>query len=320
MPYILALDQGTTSSRAIVFDHDAAIVAVSQREFPQIFPQARLGRARSRTRSGRRRSPSASEALGRAGLRPRDIAAIGITNQRETTVVWDRETGAPVHNAIVWQDRRTADFCDRLKRGGPRRLHPRTHRARDRRLLFREQGGVDSRQRPWCAGQSGGRQAGVRDHRQLAGLAADQRLDSCHRRDQRVADDAVQHPHAEMGRRAAEAPPRSGQPAAGGPAVERGLRTGLDDARRRRGADRRDRRRSAGRALRPDVRLPGHGEEHLRHRLLPAAEHRRAPGRVAQSTAHDGGLGGRRQDRATRSRAASSSAARWSNGCATGWA
>src|SRR6187455_3024910 len=86
MPYILALDQGTTSSRAIVFDQNANIVATG--------------------------------ALGRAHLRPRDIEAIGITNQRETTVVWDRETGAPVYNAIVWQDRRTADYCDRLKQEG----------------------------------------------------------------------------------------------------------------------------------------------------------------------------------------------------------
>jgi glycerol kinase len=117
MPYILALDQGTTSSRAIIFDHDAAIVSVGQREFQQIFP--RLGWVEHdpneiwATQIG-----VATEALGRAHLRPRDIAAVGITNQRETTVVWDRETGAPVYNAIVWQDRRTAEFCDRLKRDG----------------------------------------------------------------------------------------------------------------------------------------------------------------------------------------------------------
>jgi len=117
MPYILAFDQGTTSSRAIVFDHDAAVVAVGQREFQQIFP--RPGWVEHdpgeiwATQIG-----VAIEALGRAHLRPQDIAAIGITNQRETTVVWDRDTGDPVYNAIVWQDRRTADFCDRLKRDG----------------------------------------------------------------------------------------------------------------------------------------------------------------------------------------------------------
>jgi glycerol kinase len=117
MPYIIALDQGTTSSRAIVFDHDASIVAVGQREFPQIFPQPGWVE-HDPGEIWATQMAVTTEALGRAHLRPRDIAAIGITNQRETTVVWDRETGEPVYNAIVWQDRRTADFCDRLKRDG----------------------------------------------------------------------------------------------------------------------------------------------------------------------------------------------------------
>ena len=117
MPYIIALDQGTTSSRAIVFDHDASIVAVGQREFRQIFPRPGWVE-HDPGEIWATQISVATEALGRAHLRPRDIAAIGITNQRETTVVWDRETGEPVYNAIVWQDRRTADFCDRLKRDG----------------------------------------------------------------------------------------------------------------------------------------------------------------------------------------------------------
>ena len=117
MPYILALDQGTTSSRAIVFDHDASIVAIGQREFPQIFPQPGWVE-HDPAEIWATQIAVATEALGRGHLRPRDIAAVGITNQRETTVVWDRETGIPVYNAIVWQDRRTADFCDRLKREG----------------------------------------------------------------------------------------------------------------------------------------------------------------------------------------------------------
>src|SRR3954469_13067041 len=117
MPYILALDQGTTSSRAIVFDHDGAIRAVAQKEFTQIFPAA----------GSVEHDPGeiwasqigvAVEALGRAQVRPKELAAIGITNQRETTIVWDRETGDPVYNAIVWQDRRTADYCERLKAEG----------------------------------------------------------------------------------------------------------------------------------------------------------------------------------------------------------
>src|SRR6185503_1115648 len=117
VPYILALDQGTTSSRAIVFDHDAAIAGVGQQEFRQIFPQPGWVE-HDPNDIWATQIAVATEALGRARLRPRDLAAVGITNQRETTIVWDRETGAPVYNAIVWQDRRTADYCDRLKQDG----------------------------------------------------------------------------------------------------------------------------------------------------------------------------------------------------------
>ena len=117
MPHILSLDQGTTSSRAIVFDHAGAIRAVAQKEFRQIFP--RPGWVEHDAREiWASQIGVAVEALSRAGLSPADVAAIGITNQRETTVVWDRKTGDPVHNAIVWQDRRTADFCERLKAEG----------------------------------------------------------------------------------------------------------------------------------------------------------------------------------------------------------
>jgi len=117
MPLILALDQGTTSSRAILFDHDGGIRAVAQREFPQIFPQA--GWVEHDPREiWSSQLMVAREALAKARVTARDIAAIGITNQRETTVVWNRRTGEPIHNAIVWQDRRTAKFCDELKRAG----------------------------------------------------------------------------------------------------------------------------------------------------------------------------------------------------------
>jgi len=117
VPYILALDEGTTSARAIVFDHEGAIKAVAQKEFAQIFPQA----------GWVEHDPQeiyisqinvAIEALGRAHLQPRDIAAVGITNQRETTIVWDRDTGQAIYNAIVWQDRRTAAMCDQLRADG----------------------------------------------------------------------------------------------------------------------------------------------------------------------------------------------------------
>ena len=115
--HILSLDQGTTSSRAIIFDRAGRIVSVAQKEFTQIFPQpgwvehdpmeiwsTQLG--------------VAAESVLRAGLRTNDIDSVGITNQRETTIVWDRETGQPVYNAIVWQDRRTAGFCDKLRAQG----------------------------------------------------------------------------------------------------------------------------------------------------------------------------------------------------------
>jgi glycerol kinase len=114
---ILALDQGTTSSRAIVFDHDGSIRAVAQKEFQQIFPQSGWVE-HDPLEIWQTQLDTAREALAKAGLSARDIAAIGITNQRETTVVWDRATGAPIHNAIVWQDRRTASFCDDLKEAG----------------------------------------------------------------------------------------------------------------------------------------------------------------------------------------------------------
>lgn len=113
--YILALDQGTTSSRAIVFGHDGSIVSVAQKEFKQIFPQPGWVEHDPEeiwsTQLG-----VAAEAITKAGLSTENIHAIGITNQRETTVVWHRSTGKPIYNAIVWQDRRTADFCDELKR------------------------------------------------------------------------------------------------------------------------------------------------------------------------------------------------------------
>ena len=114
MKHILALDQGTTSSRAIVFDHAGGIVAVAQKEFPQIFPKPGWVEHDPRDIWATQASV-AEEALQKANIKSTDVAAIGITNQRETAVVWDRATGQPICNAVVWQDRRTASICDRLK-------------------------------------------------------------------------------------------------------------------------------------------------------------------------------------------------------------
>jgi glycerol kinase len=117
MSFVLAIDQGTTSSRAIVFGADTSIAAVAQAEFPQHFPAS--GWVEHEPEDiWISTVTTCREALKKANLGARDIAAIGITNQRETTVVWDRETGQAVHRAIVWQDRRTADICARLKSAG----------------------------------------------------------------------------------------------------------------------------------------------------------------------------------------------------------
>ncbi|RYD46755.1 MAG: glycerol kinase [Verrucomicrobiaceae bacterium] len=115
--YILALDQGTTSSRALVVDHSGKVIAVSQKEFKQIYPKPGWVE-HDPMEIWSSQSSTEAEALSKADLRHRDIAAIGITNQRETTVVWDKRTGKPVYNAIVWQDRRTADYCAKLKEQG----------------------------------------------------------------------------------------------------------------------------------------------------------------------------------------------------------
>jgi len=115
--YVLALDQGTTSSRSLLFDEDASIRAVAQCEFDQIFPRPGLVE-HDPAQIASSQIAVALEALDRAGATAADIAAIGIANQRETTIVWNRETGEPVHNAIVWQDRRTSDFCVQLRSQG----------------------------------------------------------------------------------------------------------------------------------------------------------------------------------------------------------
>ncbi len=115
--FILALDQGTTSSRAILFDHHGQVVAAQQREFPQLFPQPGWVEHDPEAIWETQRAV-AQEALTARNITAAQIAAIGITNQRETVVIWDRETGKPIANAIVWQDRRTAGYCDDLKAAG----------------------------------------------------------------------------------------------------------------------------------------------------------------------------------------------------------
>lgn len=121
MTYLLALDQGTSSSRSIVFDRAGRIVAMAQRELRQIYPQPGWVE-HDPVEIWESQRDTAREALANAGLSARDIAAIGITNQRETTLVWERASGRPIHNAIVWQDRRTAAACEALKERGAEAL------------------------------------------------------------------------------------------------------------------------------------------------------------------------------------------------------
>src|SRR6185369_9795182 len=121
MSFILALDQGTTSSRALVFDHDGTIRGIARKEFRQFFPSPGLVE-HDAAEIWASQLGVAVEAIALAGVTAADIAAIGITNQRETTVVWDRATGKPVHNAIVWQDRRTAGLCNDLKNAGHEKM------------------------------------------------------------------------------------------------------------------------------------------------------------------------------------------------------
>ena len=115
--YIIALDQGTTSSRAVLLDHDANIVGIAQREFTQIYPKTGWVE-HDPMEIWATQSSTLNEVVAKTGITSDQIAAIGITNQRETTIVWNKNTGKPVYNAIVWQCRRTAEFCDQLKAKG----------------------------------------------------------------------------------------------------------------------------------------------------------------------------------------------------------
>ncbi len=126
MTYLLALDQGTSSSRSIVFDASGAIVAMAQRELPQIYPQPGWVE-HDPMEIWRGQLATAQEALAKAGIAARDVAALGITNQRETAVVWNRRTGQPIHHAIVWQDRRGEPLCAQLReQGHAERIQQRT--------------------------------------------------------------------------------------------------------------------------------------------------------------------------------------------------
>ena len=177
-------------------------MAVAQQEFRQIFPQPGWVE-HDPTEIWSSQVAVLHEALAQAGVGARDIAAIGITNQRETTLVWDRRTGEPIYNAIVWQDRRTAPICDALQRGGTRG----TFAAKTGLVLDAYFSGTKLKwlldNVPGARERARGRRARVRHRRHVAHLEADRRHGARDRCDERVAHAALRHPRRRVGRRAA---------------------------------------------------------------------------------------------------------------------
>ena len=261
MSTILALDQGTTSSRAILFDEAGAIVAVAQHEFEQSYPRAGWVE-HDPTEILTSQLACAVEVLGRAGAVPKDVAAIGITNQRETVIVWDRTTGKAIYPAIVWQDRRTASQCEALVESGVEEtVSARTGLVLDP-YFSADQGGMGSGQ---CAGSaSAGRagRAGLWDGGQLADLASDDRSAACDGCDECLADTALQYRQGRVGPGAAAHLQHSRELASGGCVVQRTSGRGDDNAGPGRGGDCRDCRGSAGGALWAVVLAGGRSEEH----------------------------------------------------------
>ncbi len=202
--YILSLDQGTTSSRAILFDNEQNIVCVQQREFEQIYPhQGWVEHNPMEIWSSQ--YGVMNEVIAQSGVDPRDIAGIGITNQRETTILWDKNTGRPVYNAIVWQCRRTAPLVDELlKTPGMTNTSGKTP-AWCRTPISpppRSSGSWTTSPGAWEKAEAG--RAAVRHSGYMAGLEADGRQGARDRPHQRQPHHAVQHPHAGLGRQAAQ--------------------------------------------------------------------------------------------------------------------
>ena len=206
--YAAALDQGTTSTRCMIFDHGGQVVSRRAEGARADLSQAGLGRARRRRRSGRARRRSSTRRSTRPARAPTTSPALGITNQRETTVVWDRNTGEPVHNALVWQDTRTDKLVDELlarRRPGPL---PRAGRPAAGDLLLRAEGPLDARQRRRRARARRGRRPAVRQHRHLVHLephGRHRRRPAHHRRDERQPHAADGPRDARLGRRASPA-------------------------------------------------------------------------------------------------------------------
>ena len=203
MTHILAIDQGTTSSRTIIFRDTGEMVATAQQEFTQIYPRPGLVE-HDAVEIWQSQLATIKKAMKQAELSPAEINAIGITNQRETAVVWDRETGEPICNAIVWQDRRTSDHCDRLRADGwAPTIRERTGPG-DRRVLLRDEDRVDARARRGRPRARGEGRARLRDDRLVARLEPHGRGEAHHGHLQRLTDDALRHHGDVVGRRVAQ--------------------------------------------------------------------------------------------------------------------
>ena len=278
--FILAIDQGTTSSRAILFDQRCRIRASAQQEFRQHYPNP--GWVEHEPEDLWKTTIATCRAvLRKAGVRAKEIAGLGITNQRETTIVWDRRTGKAIHRAIVWQDRRTADVCAGPQAGRARGELHRQDRTAARSLFLRDQGRLDPRPRSLSAGARRARRTRFRHGRQFPHLAAHRRQSARHRRHQRVAHASVQHPQRRLGRRSAGAAARA--PAMLPQVRDSAANFGATEAEaaRRRHSDPGRRRRPAGRHGRPGLLRARNDEVDLRHRLFRAAQYRKAGGALA---------------------------------------
>jgi hypothetical protein len=221
--YILAIDQGTTGSTVLVIDRALSIRGRHTEEFAQIYPQpgwvehdpeailASVGR-------------SVERALAAAGVQTEEIAGIGITNQRETTVVWDRQTGRAIHNAIVWQDRRTTSRCQELRAEGYDALFRRTHRPGARPLLLRHQDRVAAGQRGRRARPGKQGRARLRDHRLVFGVAPHRWRGPRDGRLEREPHAAPGPAHPALGRGPVRPAARADGGAPRGPQLQRGLR------------------------------------------------------------------------------------------------
>ena len=308
-PLLLALDQGTTSTRAILFDIAGTPLRTAQRELRQIYPAAGW------VEHDPEEIWEASVQVLRDAAGDTLPAAIGITNQRETVLLWDRATGACLHNAIVWQDRRTAPVCDRLRADGLEPFVAERSGLLIDPLFLGDQARLAAG-RP--ARRARTQRPRLRHGRQLPGLAAHRRPGPRHRRDKRRAHQSLRYPHLRLEPGAARAFRRARVPAAGGARQRHRLRHHGHSGRARagRGYGRRSARGNAGPGL------PG-GRATSRAPTAPAAScwPTPAPSRSPRVTGcSPPSPSASTAGPPTRSKAPSSLPARRCNGCATGWA